>query len=852
MNDRIRELPDSPGVYLFYGSEEELLYVGKARSIRKRVANHFSAGGSRMTARVDRIETLVTATEAEALLAEQSFIKRHRPHFNIRLRDDKSYPYVCVSLDEEYPRVYFTREKHRPHRAYFGPFSSAKRVRETLDLLGKLFQFRTCEGAEPGRRSGNPCLDYYIKRCGAPCVGYVSKEEYRHNIDAIVDFLSGRYRQVESEEEAKMEAAAAAEEFERAALHRDRLKAIRSLFERQRVAGGTVGTADLIGVAVEGPDANAQVFQVRDGILAARQSFYLENQAERDPAEVAEEFIGQYYSAAPAMPPMIVVGPYLRERAGVLAEALSERRGSAVEVRAAERGDKRRLRELAERNARLALDQDRLRREHRRARRVESLASLREVLGMEELPVRIEGFDISNIGGEHTVASMVVFEGGAPKKADYRRFRVRGDKREAGANGGPDDFASMEEVLERRVARYLEQADLSPHDDKRDESFASLPSLLMIDGGKGQLASGMKVLAPFAERGVTVVSLAKKLEEVYVPGRSAPLDLAADSEASRLLQRVRDEAHRFAIEHHRGRRDRAMTGSVLDGLKGIGPARKRALLQAFRLPGAVPGGNQGGARGGARPAWQSRPRDPRATEQDELGMADGKVTLVVITGHSGAGKSEAIAAFEDGGYFCVDNLPPRMIDSLGELFRHKGSGVERAAVVSDVRGGEYFEDLVQVLDDLERGGLKPLVLFLEADEETLLDRYKETRRRHPLAPEGRIVEGIRAERELLAPLRERADVVMDTSDLTGAELRRRIAEEMLGGDAVSVRMTVMTCPTASVASAAVSLFWICSLPRLNAAPMPRARTSMAPRILAATIPMPTSSAPRGGHGVRGS
>ncbi len=579
-----RTLPDAPGVYLFYSAGGQLLYVGKARSIRKRVGGHFSGGGNRMTRQVDRIDTLVTATEAEALLAEQSFIKRHRPHFNIRLRDDKSYPYVCVSLDEEYPRVYFTREKHRAHRAYFGPFSSAKRVRETLDLLGRLFQFRTCEGAEPGRRSGSPCLDYYIKRCGAPCVGHVSREEYRHNIDAIVDFLSGRYRQVEREEQAKMETAAGAEEFERAALHRDRLKAIRSLFERQRVAGGSVGTADLIGVAVEGADANAQVFQVRDGILAERQSFYLENEGERDPAEVAEEFIGQYYSASPAMPSMIVVGPYLRDRVAVLAEALSERRGSPVEVRAAARGDKRRLRELAERNARLALDQDRLRREHRRARRVESLASLREVLGMEELPVRIEGFDISNIGGEHTVASMVVFEGGATKKADYRRFKVRGETRDAGGNGGPDDFASMEEVLERRVARYFEQVDLSPHDGKRDESFASLPSLLMIDGGKGQLGAGMKVLRPFVERGVTVVSLAKKQEEVYVPGRSAPLDLAADSEASKLLQRVRDEAHRFAIDHHRGRRDRAMTGSVLDELKGIGPARKRALLQHFGSP----------------------------------------------------------------------------------------------------------------------------------------------------------------------------------------------------------------------------------------------------------------------------
>ncbi|MFL5897036.1 MAG: excinuclease ABC subunit UvrC [Solirubrobacterales bacterium] len=581
-----KELPDQPGVYLFYDGDGELLYVGKARSIRKRISSHFSGGNTRLTSRIDRIESLVTANEAEALLTEQSFVKRHRPRFNIRLRDDKSYPYVAVSLDEDYPRVYFTREKHRSGRAYFGPFSSAKRVRETLDLLGKLFQFRTCEGREPGRRSGSPCLDYYIKRCGAPCVEYISREEYRHNIEAIVSFLSGRYRQVEREEEEKMAAAAAAEEFERATIHRDRLKAIRSLFERQRVAGAAMGTADLIGVAVEGQDANAQVFQVRDGILAERQSFYLENQGEREPAEVAEEFVSQYYAASPAMPRTIVVGPYLRDRAEVLAEALSERRGAPVEVRAAERGDKRRLRELAERNAQLALDQDKLRREHRRTQRVEALAALARALAMEELPVRIEGFDISTIGGEHTVASMVVFEGGSPKKSDYRRFKVRGDLRVGGVgNGGPDDFASMEEVLARRMARYLEQADLSPHDGKRDASFASLPSLILIDGGKGQLAAGVRALQPFTERGVTVVSLAKRLEEVYVPGRSAPLDLAADTEASRLLQRVRDEAHRFAIEHHRGRRDRGLLeSSVFDSLPGIGPARKRALLRHFGTP----------------------------------------------------------------------------------------------------------------------------------------------------------------------------------------------------------------------------------------------------------------------------
>ena len=590
-----RSLPDSPGVYLFRDNRKRVIYVGKAKSIKKRVAGHFSkASSSRsdMVASVSSIEFVATQTEAEALLAEQNFIKQYRPIFNVRLRDDKSYPYIAVSLDEKFPRVYFTREKHRRDRAYFGPYSNAKKVRETLDLLCKVFQHRSCDGSEPGRASGSPCLDYYIKRCGAPCVGYVSREEYRRNIDAIVDFLSGRYRQVEREEQQSMDAAAAAEEFERAAIHRDRLKAIRSLFERQRVASESVGTADLIGVAAEGADANAQVFQVRDGILAERQSFYLENEGERELAEVAEEFIGQYYAASPAMPRRVIVGPYLRERAAVIAEALSERRGTPVEVRAAERGDNRRLRELAERNAQLALDQDRLRREHRRARRVESLTSLAEALEMDELPVRIEGFDISNIGGEHTVASMVVFEGGATKKSDYRRFKVRGDMRGGdggGENGGgrtdgPDDFASMEEVLTRRLNRYLEQNDLSPHDGKRDESFASLPSLILIDGGKGQLGAGMRALQPFVERGVTVASLAKREEEVYVPGRPEPLALPRESEGNRLLQRVRDEAHRFAIEHHRGRRDRAMTGSVLDELKGIGPARKRALLQHFGTP----------------------------------------------------------------------------------------------------------------------------------------------------------------------------------------------------------------------------------------------------------------------------
>jgi excinuclease ABC subunit C len=595
LTEQRRRLPDQPGVYLFADERGRVIYVGKAQSIRKRVASHFGRGGGHglgdLRSKIAGIDFMVTETEAEALLAEQQFIKRHRPVFNIRLRDDKSYPYIGVSLDEEFPRVYFTRERHRANRAYFGPYSSARRVRETLDLLGKVFQYRTCEGPEPGRRSGVPCLDYYIKRCQAPCVGYIDRDEYRRNIEAIMDFLSGRYREIERDLEGKMSDAAGAQEFERAAVYRDRLRAVRSLLERQRVAGEGIGTADLIGVAVDGADASAQVFQVRDGVLAERHGFYLDNQQERDEAEVTEQFIAQYYSAAPAVPRLVVVGPAVRDGAELLAEALTARRGGPVEVRVAERGDKRRLRELAERNAKLSLAQDRLRRERRRQQRVDALAALQDALGLEELPVRIEGFDVSNLGQDHTVASMVAFEGGAPRKAHYRKFRIRGDVRgrrddghAADPTAGPDDVAGIEEVLGRRMSRYLEQADLSPHDAERDESFASLPGLIVIDGGKGQLSAGMRALAPLAERGTAVIGLAKRIEEVFVPGRSDPVPVPRDSEALRLLQRVRDEAHRFAIEFHRGRRDRAMKESVFDELSGIGPVRKRALLTHFGSP----------------------------------------------------------------------------------------------------------------------------------------------------------------------------------------------------------------------------------------------------------------------------
>src|SRR5919106_154608 len=438
-----------------------VLSGSRIRGSVETLAGHFSKTGARgsadMVAQIADIEFIATETEAEALLAEQEFIKRYRPLYNVRLRDDKSYPYIGISLDEAFPRIYFTRERHRRNRVYFGPFSNAKRVRETLDLLGKVFQYRTCDGPEPGRASGSPCLDYFIKRCGAPCVGYISKDEYRANVDTIIDFLSGRYRQIERALNQGMKRAADEQEFEQAALLRNRLKAVRSLLERQRIANEAVGTLDAIGVAAEDTDANAQVFQVRDGVLQDRQSFYLENAARRDEGEVAEEFVLQYYASAIAVPPLVVVQRSV-ERTETLAEALAERRGAPVEVRHAERGDKRRILELAERNARLALDQDRLRSERRRAQRIEALDGLQQALGMEAIPMRIECFDISQLMGAHPVASLIVF-----------------------------------------------------------------------DGGKGQLYAGLSELGPFRDLGVTVVSLAKRIEEVFLPGRKNPLVLPHDT-----------------------------------------------------------------------------------------------------------------------------------------------------------------------------------------------------------------------------------------------------------------------------------------------------------------------------------
>src|SRR4051794_13372547 len=576
IESQLRRVPQRPGVYLFRSEQGDVLYVGKAKVLRPRVRSYFQAGSSdtrhgirQMTDRVETIETIVTQTEVEALHLEQNLVKRHRPPFNVRLRDDKSFPYIAVTVEDDYPRVMFTRERHRRGVVYFGPYANAKKVRETLDVLNRVFRYRPCEGPQPGRHSGIPCLDFHIERCHAPCVGYISKEEYGELIEQVIEFLSGDDRPIRRRLEQQMRLAAAEERFEDAARYRSRLAAIERLSERQAVERKSIGTIDVIGVAVSEERAAVQVFPLREGRMVDRYSFHLENAAGEDLDEVLEQFCLEYYGSSPSIPPQILV-PRGSGDTDALEEFLSERRGSHVEVRSPERGEKRRLQELAQQNAALALQSATFVAETKRARRVEALEELREALNLESLPLRIECFDISNIQGQEIVGSMVVFEDGVARKSHYRKFAVRGPD-------GQDDFAAMAEVVSRRFARLA----VGPASEEYDESFASSPNLVVIDGGKGQLAAALEAMQAYDLPRVAVISLAKRVEEVFLPDRSDPVVLPDHSPGLQLLQRLRDEAHRFAITYHRVRRDAAARESMFDQLEGVGPVRRRALLRHF-------------------------------------------------------------------------------------------------------------------------------------------------------------------------------------------------------------------------------------------------------------------------------
>jgi excinuclease ABC subunit C len=575
VENQLKSLPAKPGVYLFRDADGDVLYVGKAKSLRPRVRSYFQkttegrAQIRTLPGRVADVEVIVTGSEVEALHLEQNLVKRHRPPFNVRLRDDKSFPYIAVTVEDEYPRVMFTRERHRPGVWYFGPYANAKKVRETLDVLNRVFRYRPCEGPKPGRHSGIPCLDYHIDRCLAPCVGYVSPEDYRGIVDGVIEFLSGDVKPIQRELERRMQEAAADERFEDAARYRNRLFAVQHLVERQAVERQSVGTVDVIGFAAEGDRAVVQIFPLRGGKMVDRHSFHLENVGRQDVTTILESFGLEYYGSAPSVPPQIVV-PHDAGDLSALAELLSERRGARVEIRAAERGEKRRLQQLADENALHVLTSDLAQGERRRLRRVEALEQLRETLNLESLPLRIECFDVSTAMGQDNVGSLVVFQDGLPKKAHYRKFGIRGQE-------GMDDFAAMGEMVSRRFARLANGASA----DEYDESFAASPNLVVVDGGKGQLAAALAAMQAFDLPRVAVIALAKREEEVFVPGRAKPVVLSRHDPGLQLLQRIRDEAHRFAVGFHRQRRESRGFSSLFDELEGVGPARRRALLNHF-------------------------------------------------------------------------------------------------------------------------------------------------------------------------------------------------------------------------------------------------------------------------------
>ncbi len=572
-------LPTSPGVYIFKDAEDRVIYVGKAKNIRSRVANYFTKSGDgrpkigELRERVRRIDFIVTRSETEALVLEANLIKRHRPRFNASLKDDKSYPYIVVTTGDEYPRVYATRATRDGRHRYFGPFPSASSVHSTLDVLNRTFRFRKCRGPEPGRRSGVPCLNYHIGRSAAPCVGAISKEDYDGIISDVVAFLEGRVDHLIREREVAMKEAAREMDFERAAKLRDELSALTHVRDRQQATIASEDSFDAFGAYAEGESACVQVFAVRGGQIVNRDSFLLDNYAESPADAVALQFVPQFYDSGNAVPREVLVGTDETDEAlAPLEDHLSELRGTKVDVHRPKRGDKRRILEMAERNAKLGLSHEKLVEESQRNQVASTLDALREELALPRLPMRIECYDISNTMGTNSVASMVVFQGGRPAKDQYRRFKIKTVE-------GADDFSSMAEVLRRRLDRLAEG----------DEKFPA-PDLVLLDGGKGQLSA---VVPIFKEMGVgkdlpdiTLRSLAKRDEEVFQPGRPEPVILRRDSPELHLLQRVRDEAHRFANTYHRKLRGQAMTASVLDELPGVGPARKKKLLEHFGTPEA--------------------------------------------------------------------------------------------------------------------------------------------------------------------------------------------------------------------------------------------------------------------------
>lgn len=584
----LKKLPTKPGVYLMHDGKDEIIYVGKAVNLKNRVRQYFQSSRNKtakieqMVERIARFEYIVTDSELEALVLECNLIKEHRPRYNTMLKDGKTYPYIKATVNEEFPRLLFSRELKKDKSRYFGPYTDAGAVKDTLEMMRKLYQIRTCHRVLP-RDIGKerPCLNYHIKQCSAPCQGYVSKDEYQKNFGRALDFLNGNYSPLLNELEEKMLAASGEMNFEKAIEYRELISSVKKVAQKQKITSSGLEDRDILAMAKDNQDAVVQVFFVREGRLIGRDHFHLDIAVEEDDRRILTSFVTQFYAGTPFIPRELLLQVPLEDEE-VLGQWLSARRGQKVHLTCPKKGEKERLVELAAKNAKLVLDQDKEKIKREELRTIGAMNQIGSLLELGQIR-RIEAFDISNTGGFESVGSMIVYENGKPKRSDYRKFRIQSVK-------GPNDYASMEEVLTRRFTHGMkEEKELKEKGVELSYgSFTRFPDLIMMDGGRGQVNIALAVLDKL-QLSIPVCGMVKddnhRTRGLYYRNVEVPID--KHSEGFRLITRIQDEAHRFAIEYHRSLREKAQVHSVLDDIPGIGPARRKALIRHFKSQEAV-------------------------------------------------------------------------------------------------------------------------------------------------------------------------------------------------------------------------------------------------------------------------
>ncbi len=576
IQEELKKLPGRPGVYLMHDETDQIIYVGKAISLKNRVRQYFQSSRNKgvkieqMVTHIRRFEYIVTDSELEALVLECNLIKEHRPKYNTMLMDDKAYPFIKVTVGEAYPRIMLARQMKKDKAKYFGPYTSSQAVRDTIDLIHKLYHIRSCNRNLPkdiGKE--RPCLNYHIKQCEAPCQGYISQEEYRKSIDEVIRFLNGNFDIILKDLEDKMMAASEALEFEKAIEYRELLNSVKKVAQKQKITDSSGEDRDVMAVACQDEDAVVQVFFIRGGRLIGRDHFYLRISEEDKKSEILNSFIKQYYAGTPFLPGELMLPEEIEEQE-LLESWLSAKKGQKVTIRVPKKGTKEKLVELAEENARMVLSKDKERLKREEGRTIGAVKEIAALLGLEQI-VRMEAYDISNTNGFESVGSMVVYEKGKPKRNDYRKFKIKSVK-------GPDDYASMREVLTRRFTHGLKEREENAEAGK----FTTFPDLILMDGGRGQVNIALQVLDEL-KLNIPVCGMVKddnhRTRGLYYNNVEIPID--RNSEAFKLITRIQDEAHRFAIEFHRQLRGKGQVHSVLDDIEGIGPARRKALMRHY-------------------------------------------------------------------------------------------------------------------------------------------------------------------------------------------------------------------------------------------------------------------------------